>query len=134
MEKIKHHFIHYISINEKYSAGDFGRDAKEIINNLFFKYDNLIVVGGSGLYLKAISDGIDEIPPISEKVKKNIREKYCENGINWLKEELIKLDPKHFKKIDSNNPQRLMRSLEVFKTTGKSISSFQKKKKRNSKL
>ena len=126
LDTIKHHFIHNKSIHDDYNVGKFEKDAINIINSLFLNYDNLILVGGSGLYADSILYGIDKFPSIPIDIKKMINKKYMENGIEYLQEKLKKLDPEYYDKVDKNNSRRLIRALEVIETSGKSFTSFRK--------
>lgn len=128
-KKITHHFINSKSIHENYDAGQYGREALFIIHELFEKYETLIMVGGSGLYIKAVLEGFDEMPEIPVGVRESIIEKYRMNGLSWLQQEVERADPFFFSAADKQNPQRLMRALELFQSTGKSLSSLRKNEK-----
>ena len=127
---IKHHFIHHLSINENYSTGQFEKDAIKKITELFKAHNYLLLVGGSGLYIDAICNGIDNIPNISNNIREKINNEYKKNGITWLQEKIKKIDPEFYKSADINNPQRLKRCYEVFHETGKKFSTFHKKEKK----
>lgn len=127
-QEIRHHFIQNLSIKDDYNAGKFELDAINKINELHKKYNKIILVGGSGLYIDAICKGLDNIPKISNEVRKKINLKYKENGIKWLQSEVMKIEPKIKKHPNFKNPQRLLRILEVFNQTGKRLSSFHSKK------
>ena len=124
LETIKHHFIHNKSIHDDYNVGKFEKDAINLINSLFLKYDNLILVGGSGLYADSIMYGIDKFPTIPIAVKNMINRKYKENGIEYLQGKIKILDPEYYAKVDKNNSRRLIRALEVIETSGKSFTSY----------
>ncbi|MDR6300311.1 tRNA (adenosine(37)-N6)-dimethylallyltransferase MiaA [Mesonia maritima] len=113
LEAIPHHFIQHISIEENYSVGDFERDAIQKINNLFQQHDKLFLVGGSGLYLKAIHEGLNEFPEVDPKIRTALNEEFQQKGIFPLQEKLKKLDPEYAKKVDLENPHRVMRALEI---------------------
>ena len=127
---VNHHFIHHLSINENYSIGQFEKDAIAKITELFKAHNYLLLVGGSGLYIDAICNGIDKIPNISKNVREKINNEYEKNGIYWLQEKIKKIDPEFYKSVDINNPQRLKRCYEVFQETGKRFSTFHKKEKK----
>lgn len=127
---VNHHFIHHLSINENYSIGQFEKDAIAKITELFKAHNYLLLVGGSGLYIDAICNGIDNIPNISNNVREKINNEYEKNGITWLQEKIKKIDPEFYKSVDINNPQRLKRCYEVFHETGKRFSTFHKKEKK----
>ena len=127
---VNHHFVHHLSINENYSIGQFEKDAIKKITELFKAHNYLLLVGGSGLYIDAICNGIDNIPNISNNVREKINNEYEKNGITWLQKKIKKIDPEFYKSVDINNPQRLKRCYEVFHETGKRFSTFHKKEKK----
>ena len=119
-----HHFVHHKSIFEEYSVGDYEKDALKLLDDLYQRYDNAVLVGGSGLYVNAVLKGFDSFPPIDGFVRESLQQAYDANGIDWLRERLEKLDPAYYQKVDTSNPQRMMRALEVCIGTGKPYSSF----------
>lgn len=123
-----HHFIHNKSIFDEYTVGDFEREAIATLDELFERRDFAILVGGSGLYVDAVLKGFDEFPEIDASVRLEITSEYEKNGIAYLQSELEKRDPDYFAEVDIQNPQRLMRALEVCIGTGKPYSSFRKQK------
>lgn len=127
LSSAKHHFINSHSITEVYDAARFGRDALDLIDTLHRKSDDVILCGGSGLYIKAVCDGFDDIPEVPDDVRETLIAGYEGNGLEWLQAKMVSLDPEHFKVIDQQNPHRLIRALEVKLGTGQSITSFQKK-------
>jgi len=127
LAEVPHHFINSHSIHETYDAAAYGRDALAIIHELFEKHDHVILCGGSGLYVKAVCEGFDDIPEITVEVREKLMADYEKYGIAVLQERMEQLDPTHFEKIDKHNPHRLIRALEVLLGTGMSITSFQKK-------
>jgi len=129
LKRITHHFIGNKSIHENYDAGQYGRDALALINKLFEKYDWLVMVGGSGLYIKAALEGFDEMPDVPEGLREKITEEYQAKGLTWLQEEVEQADPDFFSTVDRQNPQRLMRALELIRSSGKTIQSLRVKKK-----
>ena len=129
LQKIKHHFIQHLSIKDKYSTGEYEEDAIKKISSLFKKYDNLILVGGSGLYIDAICNGLDNIPHTPQEIRERINNEFSDKGIAWLQEKIKEIDLDFYQKSDNKNPQRLKRCLEVYQNTGKKISSFYKKEK-----
>jgi len=130
LQKIKHHFIQHLSIKENYNIGRFEEDSIKKISSLFKIYDNLILVGGSGLYIDAVCNGLDNIPQTPQEIRDRINNEFSEKGINWLQEKVKKIDLDFYQKSDISNPQRLKRCLEVYQNTGEKISSFYKKEKR----
>lgn len=128
-----HHFIQNKSIFENYTVGDFEKEAIGKLDELFLTNDYGILVGGSGLYVDAILKGFDEFPDIDISVRQEVTSKYEELGLDYLQTELEKRDPDYFSVVAKENPQRMMRALEVCIGSGKPYSSFlnQKKNKRN---
>lgn len=131
LEEVTHHFIYNKSIHDKYNVGKYEDDAIKKISELFTDKDYLILVGGSGLYADSIMYGIDKFPKVSKKVRNNIRNAYKEQGIEFLQIEIKKLDPEYYSKVDLNNHVRLLRALELMKSTGKSFSSMRSGKSKN---
>ena len=130
LNSIKHHLINNKSINDNYNISDYEKDALKSIKSIFNKNDAAILVGGSGLYINTVLYGLDEIPGISDKIRNSLYLDLELKGIKKLQEELKLLDPASYSDIDINNPRRLIRALEVSISTGKSYSSFLKKKKK----
>ncbi|MFK8298254.1 tRNA (adenosine(37)-N6)-dimethylallyltransferase MiaA [Capnocytophaga cynodegmi] len=128
LEAVKHHFIQHKSIFEPYSVGDFERDAIRLLDELFENKKVVIMVGGSGLYADAVIKGLDEFPEVPEEVREELNQKYLQNGIEFLQEKLKKLDFEQYSRMDTQNPQRLIRALEVCLASGKPYSSFLNKK------
>jgi tRNA dimethylallyltransferase len=131
LDAVKHHCIQHKSIQEIYTIKDFEQEALKIINNLFKKNKYVIMVGGSGLYMDAVVHGLDDLPKIDDEIRKTLNIKFKKFGIEYLKKELKKLDPKYFIKVDKNNPRRLIRALEVCLSSKKPYSSFIVGKKNN---
>lgn len=131
LEEVTHHFIYNKSIHDNYNVGMYEDDAIRKISELFTDKDYLILVGGSGLYADSIMYGIDKFPKVSEEVRNNLRNAYEEEGIEFLQIEIKKLDPEYYNKVDLNNHVRLLRALELMKSTGKSFSSMRSGKNKN---
>jgi len=133
LEAAPHHFIQHISVEEKYSVGDFEKEAIKKLETLFKEHSVVIMVGGSGLYVKAVTEGLDEFPQADPEIRKNLNEHLEKDGIDWLQKKLFVLDPEYYKIADVQNPHRLIRALEICIETGKPFSSFlnQKKPERN---
>jgi tRNA dimethylallyltransferase len=137
LNHIQHHFIHNKSIKENYSVGEFEMEALSKIRTLHEKYNTLVVVGGSGLYINSILYGLDNFPKIDSKVRTNLNKDLKDNGIEFLQNELKNNDALSYSKIDIKNPHRLIRALEIFRGTGSTYSSFinnSKKQKREFKI
>ena len=133
LSAVPHHFIASHSIFEKITAAFFEEYALARVEQLFKKNDVAVMVGGTGLYVKAFTDGMDEIPEVPEAIHSSVREGYNKNGLAWLQEQLKVADPLFYENGERQNPQRGMRALEVIKATGRSVLSFRtgKKKRRD---
>jgi len=133
LKKIKHHFIGNISIQKKYSAGLFEKDALRLIENLLIKKNHALLVGGSGLFIDAVCNGFNTFPNIKSKVRNKLNDLFKKKGIKAIQQQLEKLDPTYFSVVDINNPQRIIRALEVCLVANKPYSHFlnQKKEIRN---
>ncbi len=94
--EVPHHFINTHSITQQYDAAQFGRDALELINELFKTKNDLILCGGSGLYIKSVCEGFDNIPEIDPEIRQNLNEQFESNGLGWLQDQLVDLDPEQF--------------------------------------
>lgn len=127
---VPHHFINIKSIDEEYDAGQFGRDALVLVNSLFKQYDNLLVCGGSGLYIKSLTEGFDDMPVIPEGVREEINQSYREKGLAWLQERVQEADPEYYAMLDKQNPHRLIRALEIYLVSGRSVGAWRNKEKR----
>jgi tRNA dimethylallyltransferase len=126
---IKHHFINNLSIHDAYDVNQFEKDSMTLMEQLFQEKEVLIMTGGSGLYLDAIYNGLDQIPSIDPEIRNQVIDEYQQKGLDFLQEEIKNIDPKYYSKVDLNNPQRLMRAIEVYRGTGKPFSSFHQKSK-----
>lgn len=126
LREVRHHFIASHSIQEEVTAAGFEKFALAKAEELFQRHDSIVMVGGTGLYIKAFCEGLDEIPGIDPQVRSSIIQQYEEKGIAWLQEELKKKDPQFERVGEMLNPQRMMRALEVIESSGKSIIEFRK--------
>lgn len=126
---VHHHLIDSLSIEEEYDVRKFEQDALQILDDLFQKSNVAIMTGGSGLFADAIVEGLDEMPDVDPKIRVNLIAEYENKGLEWLQIEVGRVDPEYFEKVDRQNPQRLMRALEVYRGTGLKFSSFRIKKK-----
>lgn len=125
LAEVPHHFINSRSITEAYSAGDFERDALEILNKLFQRKKCVILTGGSGLYIKALCEGLDDLPRPSPGLRDELMRQLREDGLEYLQNEVLRADPVFSATPELYNPQRVVRALEVFYTSGRPISSYQ---------
>ncbi|MEM9686543.1 MAG: tRNA (adenosine(37)-N6)-dimethylallyltransferase MiaA [Bacteroidota bacterium] len=128
LAKVPHHFIQHRSIFEPYSVGDFERDAVKKSAMLFKKHHIAIMAGGSGLYIDALLNGLDDFPEVDPEIRTALSTTLQEEGIEALQSQLRKVDPDYFSQVDVHNPQRLIRALSIYNTTKKPYSSFLKKK------
>jgi tRNA dimethylallyltransferase len=128
LKAVPHHFIASHSITENINASYFENWALEKVQNLFTTKDAVVMVGGTGLYIKAFCEGLDLIPAIEPSIRENIIAQYEKLGMRWLQKEVSVKDSQYWEKGEQKNPQRLMRALEVMLGTGSSILSFQNKK------
>ena len=124
----KHHFIHHKSIQELYNVGAFEKDALDTLKELFKKRPIVIMVGGSGLYVDAVTKGLDDFPEIDASIRKNLNTQLETEGLLHLQNQLKILDKTSFKNIEIANPHRVIRALEICLGTGKPYSSFLNKK------
>ncbi|MDX2001190.1 MAG: tRNA (adenosine(37)-N6)-dimethylallyltransferase MiaA [Chitinophagales bacterium] len=127
--QVPHHLVGHLSIEQDYSAGKFETEALSIAEQLFKRYPLVIVSGGTGLYVNALLNGMDELPKIDEAVRKKVINGYEEKGLQWLQSQVAALDPIYYQQVDIQNPQRLMRALEVSIACNKPYSSFRSGKK-----
>ena len=130
---VPHHFIASHSIHQKVTAATFEEYALAKAGEIFQKHDQVVMVGGTGLYIKAFAEGMDRIPGVPEELHAEVVDAYRQNGLEWLQQAVKTLDPLFYEKGEIQNPQRLMRALEVVKATGQSILTFRtgEKKSRN---
>lgn len=129
LRAVPHHFINSHSIKTPFSAGDFENEGIEKINQLFAKYNNLVMVGGSGLFVNAIIEGLDYLPKAKEGVRESLNQLYEEKGLAYIQEELSRVDPTYFSAVDTSNPQRMIRALEVYRSSGIPFSAWRVNKK-----
>lgn len=124
-----HHFIQHRSITEDYNVGDFEKEALAKLDKLFTKHDVVVMVGGSGLYTKAVVEGLDNFPEVDRNIRTELNEELLKNGLQSLQQKLQQLDPEYYAQADIQNPHRLIRALEICIGTGKAFSTFLKKEK-----
>ena len=129
MAGVKHHFINSHSIQDYYSVGDFERDCLVVLEEIFQKKDVAILTGGSGMFIKMITDGIDEMPEADLDLRQNLAQRLNNEGFEVLADELKNLDPIYYQQVDIQNTQRVLRALEVCISSGKPFSSFRKNQK-----
>ena len=131
LKKVTHYFINSHSIHEELNAGQFENYALQKVVSIFQSNQTAVMVGGTGLYIKAFCEGMDEMPIINPLIREAIKQAYSSNGIQWLQSQIAKEDPQFWQQAEQDNPQRLMRALEMIRSTGISITAFRKSEKKN---
>ncbi len=129
LSQVPHHLINSLSIEEDYDVRRFEHDALEILDTIFKDRSIAVMTGGSGLFADAITRGFDEIPDIDPGIRKRVISNFEAHGLDWLQTEVSRVDPEYYALVDRQNPQRLMRALEVFVGTGLKFSGFRQRKK-----
>ncbi|MBK7568774.1 MAG: tRNA (adenosine(37)-N6)-dimethylallyltransferase MiaA [Bacteroidetes bacterium] len=124
LKLIPHHFINFLSVNDVYNVGQYEKDVLEKLNELFKTHDVVIMTGGAGLFIRAVTEGLDVLPSADPEIRESLQELFETQGIEALQIKLEDVDPEYYKKVDIQNPVRLIRALEVFYATGKPISTF----------
>ena len=130
LNEVQHHLIQHKSIHDKYTVGDFEKEAIQKLDFLFKKKDFVIMVGGSGMYADSLMFGLDSFPKISPEIRNQIELFYKSHGLKGLQELLLKKDPKYYTRVDIKNPTRLIRAIEVCIASEKPYSSFLGKEKK----
>jgi tRNA dimethylallyltransferase len=129
LAKVPHYLIADRSIFEPLNSGSFADEVNQLLPSLFADSNTVIICGGSGLYIDALIEGFDEMPEIDLQIRTDLNLNYQTHGIEWLQQELKQVDLPYYHVVDLANPQRLIRALEVYRSTGKTYSSFRQKKK-----
>jgi len=122
LARVKHHFIDQLSVHDYFNVSLFETEVLQLMKSLFIKHNIVFLVGGSGLYIDAVCNGIDDFPDPEPELRNYLKGIYLADGIVKLQEMLYELDPEYYKSVDINNPNRLLRALEVCNTTGKKFS------------
>lgn len=128
---VKHHFINSHSITENFTIGDFEKECLALLTKLFKHHDIVVMAGGSGLYIKGVCEGFDALPVADAAIRNWLNSELKAHGIATLQEKLKIVDPVYYEMVDLNNPQRIIRALEVFESSGKPFSSFHSASKAN---
>jgi tRNA dimethylallyltransferase len=124
LAEVPHHFIQYISLEEYYNASMYEQDVLSRLEELFKKHDLIFMVGGSGLYINAVCFGIDDLPTVDQQVRDTLAQRFREEGIERLREDLKRVDPVSYERTDLNNHFRILKALEVSIQTGRPYSTF----------
>jgi tRNA dimethylallyltransferase len=130
LHAVPHYFINSHSIQQEVTTADFERYALTAADKIFEDNDIAVMVGGTGLYIRAFCDGMDDIPSVDPAIRNDITEQYKINGLTWLQQQVKAADPAYFEKGEIQNPRRMMRALEVIRSTGQSITYFQQGQKK----
>ncbi|MEJ6979575.1 tRNA (adenosine(37)-N6)-dimethylallyltransferase MiaA [Pedobacter sp. P351] len=126
---VKHHFINSLSVTDDFSVGEFEIQAIAVLNAIFKKNKYAVLAGGSGLFIKAITEGLDNLPKADPSIRSELNLLFEKEGIKSLREKLEQLDPEYYNVADLNNPQRIIRALEVTLSSNKPFSRFHTKQK-----
>ena len=130
LQLVKHYFINSHSIFDEVNAGIFEQYALNAVSEIFLEHDIAVMVGGTGLYIRAFCEGMDEVPVIDPGIRNEIVSSFKNNGLAWLQKEVEQNDPLYFSKGEIKNPQRMIRALEVKHSTGRSIMEFRSNQKK----
>ncbi len=130
LSRVKHYFIGSHSIFDDYSAGQYELDAIKLLGDLFLSYRVLMLVGGSMMYIDAICNGIDDIPTVDAETRQYWLDTYAAKGLNYIQDELKRLDPKHYEEVDLQNHKRVLHALEICTITGKPFSDIRTGKRK----
>lgn len=124
LQGVPHYFLATASIETPYNAGDYEREALALLETLFETHDNVVLCGGTGLYINALCEGLDNFPAISDDLKKAVFDDYSQRGLDFLLRELLEKDPDYYQEVDKANGARVRRAIEVCRASGKEYSSF----------
>ena len=127
LSQVKHHFVHNLSIEDKYDVADYEKDVLSYLKEYFKTKNVAIMTGGSGLFIDAVCNGLDSIPDISDEIRTKVARMLDEGGLEALQKEVEKVDNDYFQIVDKQNPRRLQRALEVYYQTGKPYSTFRQR-------
>jgi tRNA dimethylallyltransferase len=133
LSRVKHYFIGSHSIFDEYNAGQYEQDAIQLLDELFLVHDVVMLVGGSMMYIDAVCNGMDNIPTVDAETRTFWQQQFAANGLEFIQNELKRLDPKHFEEVDQLNPKRILHALEICSMTGKPYSDLRtgERKQRN---
>lgn len=124
LQEVKHYFVKILELQEYYSAAQYETDVIQLLNQLQLSHDNLLLSGGSMMYIDAVCNGIDDIPTVDSEVREQLKKRLQTEGLEPLRNELRLLDPEYYKIVDLKNPKRIVHALEICYTSGKPYSSF----------
>ena len=129
LAEAKHHFINNLSIHDEYTVGDYEKEALTVLDEIYKEKDVALMVGGSGLFIQAVCEGLNEFPEVSKEIREELSNAYKKHGIWILQKELKEKDPEYYEEVDKNNHQRLIRALEICRASGEPYSSFRNQPK-----
>jgi tRNA dimethylallyltransferase len=124
LKRVRHHFIGSLSVKDYFSASLFERAVMELLPELYQKNNIVVMTGGSGMYIDAVCEGIDDIPDTDPSAREKYNEKFKREGIESLRSDLKLLDPEYYRRVDLRNHKRIIRALEIIETTGRRYSEF----------
>ena len=124
--RVKHYFIGTKDLHETYNAGQYARDCKTLLSELFKTHERVLMVGGSMMYIDAVCKGLDDIPEVPTEIREHVRNEYQKKGLAWLQSEVERLDPVYWQEVDKQNPQRLMHCIEVTLAASQPYSNYRK--------
>jgi tRNA dimethylallyltransferase len=126
LKGVPHYLLGHISVDEPYTIASYAEAAEKVLDSLFERYNQVVLVGGSGMYIKALLQGVDEMPTITPELRQALNQEFKEKGLDWLQNEVSVADPEFYQQTDTQNHARLLRALEVIRTTRKPFSYFRK--------
>ncbi len=126
LKSVEHHFIGELDLTQEFNCGEYERQALERLGELFAEHDTVVAVGGSGLYVRALCEGIDDLPDVDKSLREQLMIRLATEGVESLSDELHRLDPEYYEQVDKCNPARVVRALEVCLSTGEKYSSLRK--------
>ncbi|HVD99420.1 MAG TPA: tRNA (adenosine(37)-N6)-dimethylallyltransferase MiaA [Cytophagaceae bacterium] len=127
---VPHHFINTLHITDEYTVGMYEAQALQVLQELYTKHDLVVLTGGSGLFIKTLCEGLDDIPEVAPSIREELNAAFKKNGLETLLEELKEKDPDYYETVDRGNPVRIIRALEICRGTGKPFSSFRTSNKK----
>lgn len=122
--RVKHYFVATRELEDDYNAGQFERDAMELLDTLFKTHEVVVMTGGSMLYADAVCNGLDDLPSVPDALRQQVQRDYETKGLEWLQTEVQRLDPAYWQLVDQQNPARLAHCVEMCLTTGQTYSSL----------
>ena len=125
-QRVPHYFVGTKSVADDYNAGQYERDAIALLQTLFLQHSVVVLTGGSMLYIDAVCNGFDDIPSVPADIRSQLKSDYQSRGLEWLQQEVQRIDPVYWAEVDRQNPQRLLHCVEICRTTGQTFSSLRR--------